>query len=89
MPASVLLPPEKNLDVAAADAAPSASKARRKSQTPLVINVDDQVKVVSMLHPGQRQHKAVRLKVNGSKLESDTCIRAGAVVNVCWQLLCF
>lgn len=63
-PASALVSTEKGVDNAVTTAVQSTSKAGHKARTPLVINVNDEVKVVPMLHPGQRQHKAVRLKVN-------------------------
>lgn len=34
-----------------------------KGRPPLLINTSDRVKVFSMMHPGQRQHKVARLKV--------------------------
>ena len=63
-----------------------------KARAPLVINANDRVKVYSMMHPGQRQHKAARLKVGRKGLASimhqlaETREPLCHDLNVCWDL---
>lgn len=55
------------------------------SSTPrMVIIANDQVKVYPMMHPGQRQHKAARVKVYSQILLACTCWR-----NLCVPLSWF
>lgn len=62
----------------------TASSTPRKERPPMVIIANDQVKVYSMMHPGQRQHKAARLKVYSQFLLASTCWR-----NLCVPLSWF
>ena len=54
----------------------TASSTPGKERPPMVIIANDQVKVYSMMHPGQRQHKAARLKVYSQFLLASTCWQA-------------
>lgn len=49
-------------------AALAASSTPGKERPPVVVSANDLVKVYSMMHPGQRQHKLARLKVHNQVL---------------------